>query len=287
MSLVGIMQGRLLPPFKGRFQAFPAEGWQLEFSLARQAGLYCIEWIFEEPGQEQNPISTDGGIAEMEKLSSEHGVLVRSVCADYYMTQRLISSQGDLHKKTVSHFLWLAERIKKLGVRYVVLPFVDSSSLASEAERDGLVIFLGKILPSLEGLDLEVHLETDFPPKIFSEVMERIDHPLIRVNYDIGNSAALGFDPAEELKLLGPRLGSVHVKDRVLGGATVPLGTGNADFATCFRLISESGFDRWFILQAAREDGLDEAELAAQNRHFVENTIQSVSKGSSPTAKGI
>ena len=276
MNPVGIMQGRLLPPYKDRFQAFPVEGWQLEFALASQAGLHCIEWIFEEPGQEQNPVSTDSGIAEMERLSSEHGVLVRSVCADYYMTQRLISPEGGLHEKTMDHFMWLAERIKKLGVCYVVLPFVDSSSLASEAERDGLLHFLEKVIPTLERIDLEVHLETDFPPKIFNRIISKVDHPLVRVNFDIGNSASLGFDPSEELSLLAPRLGSVHVKDRVLGGSTVPLGSGGADFPTCFKLILESGFDRWFILQAARSEEVSEVELAGQNRSFVENHIKSL-----------
>jgi L-ribulose-5-phosphate 3-epimerase len=276
MNPIGIMQGRLLPPFKGRFQSFPVENWQLEFALARQAGLYCIEWIFEEPGQEQNPVSTDSGIAEMNRLSMENGVLIRSVCADYYMTQRLISAEGSLHEKTVDHFLWLAGRIKKLGVCYVVLPFVDSSSLSSEVERGGLLLFLEKVIPTLECLDLELHLETDFPPKIFNEVISKVDHPLVRVNFDIGNSASLGFDPSEELKLLAPRLGSVHVKDRMLGGSTVPLGSGDADFSTCFKLILESGFDRWFILQAARSDDISEMELARQNRCFVENCIQSL-----------
>ena len=285
MNHVGIMQGRLLPPFKGRFQTFPAEGWQLEFPLARQAGLHCIEWIFEEPGQEQNPLATDSGITEMKKLSLEHGVLVRSVCADYYMTQRLISSDGDLNEKVVDHFLCLAEQIKKLDVCYAVLPFVDSSSLTSKAERNGLLVFLEKIIPTLERINLEVHLETDFPPKVFSEIINRVNHPLVRVNFDIGNSASLGFDPSEELELLAPRLGSVHVKDRMLGGSTVPLGTGNADFLTCFKLILESGFDRWFILQATRSDDISEVQLAEQNRRFVENCIQSLALPEEPSSK--
>ncbi|TAN50397.1 MAG: sugar phosphate isomerase/epimerase, partial [Rhodospirillales bacterium] len=36
---VGVMQGRLLLPFEGRFQAFPAKGWQEEFALAARAGI--------------------------------------------------------------------------------------------------------------------------------------------------------------------------------------------------------------------------------------------------------
>jgi L-ribulose-5-phosphate 3-epimerase len=276
MNSVGIMQGRLLPPINGVYQAFPVGSWQLEFPLARDAGLDFIEWVFDEPGQEQNPFSTDSGIAEIEKLSSEHGVLIRSVCANYYMTQRLISPEGDLQVKTLDHFWWFAERTKKLGARYVVLPILETSSLSSEAGRNGLLIFLEKIIPRLESLNLGVHLETDFPPKIFNAIMNRIDHPLIRVHFDIGNSASMGFDPSEELKLLTPKLGSVHVKDKMLGGSTVPLGTGNADFPTCFKLILQSGYDREFILEAARSEDGAEVENARRNRCFVENCIQSL-----------
>ena len=44
---IGIMQGRLVPPVKGRIQAFPSERWRDEFALAQQAGLQAIEWIYD------------------------------------------------------------------------------------------------------------------------------------------------------------------------------------------------------------------------------------------------
>ena len=276
MNPIGIMQGRLLSPIDERIQGFPVTDWQLEFSLARQAGLYCIEWIFEEPGQEQNPITSDLGIKEIEKLSKEHNIQVLSVCADYYMTQRIILPDGQINKKIANHFRWFIEQAKKLNIKYVVLPFVDSSSLSSPVEQKGLLVFLEESLSFLEEVNIEVHLETDFSPKVFKSILHRLDHPLVCVNYDIGNSASLGYNPEEELSMIAPRLGSVHVKDRILGGSTVPLGQGNADFQTCFKLILESGFDRWFILQAARQTNLNEIDLAIHNRCFIKNYIQSI-----------
>ena len=113
---VGIMQGRLLPPMDGRVQGFPVANWRLEFQRARQAGLYCIEWIFEEAGQEINPLASDAGIAEIKRLSKENSVQVLSVCADYYMTQRLILSDGRINANTAYHFRWLVKQIKKLRI---------------------------------------------------------------------------------------------------------------------------------------------------------------------------
>ena len=45
---IGIMQGRLLPTLKGRYQGFPGLGGEKEFALAESAKLSCIEWVYDE-----------------------------------------------------------------------------------------------------------------------------------------------------------------------------------------------------------------------------------------------
>jgi hexulose-6-phosphate isomerase len=56
----------------------------------------------------------------------------------------------------------------------------------------------------------------------------------------------------------------VHVKDRVFGGTTVPLGTGNADFPTVFRLIREADYSGYLIMQTARAKDDDHAGALRQ-----------------------
>ena len=41
------------------------------------------------------------------------------------------------------------------------------------------------------------------------------------VNYDTGNSAALGYDPDEEFKSYGHKITDLHIKDRLLGTGPV------------------------------------------------------------------
>ncbi len=270
MAEIGIMQGRLSPPIDGRIQGFPADSWKDEFASAREAGLSSIEWIFEKPNERRNPFGDDAGAAEVKRLSLETGVKVQSVCADYYMEERLISADGSPAPGPVDHLRWLIGRAGKLSIRYIVLPFVDQSSLKTTGQSEGLVSLLSDLAPEAEDAEVELHLETDLPPEPFRSVLDKIAHPFVRANYDIGNSAALGHDPEEELGLLAPYLGSVHVKDRALGETTVPLGTGNANFPVCFRMIDEAGFKRPFILQAARGEEGEEVSLAISNRQFIE-----------------
>ncbi len=269
---VGIMQGRLLPPFEGRFQTFPAAAWRDEFHGASAAGLASIEWIYEVPHEADNPLGSDEGLAEMRSLMAQTGVQIRSICADYYMQSPLVRD-GQAQQARVDHLKWLLGQAAALQLWYVILPFVDASSLKTAADTAALRAILAEVLPLAQNLGVEIHLETDLPPQEFARLLQEIGHPFLKANYDIGNSASLGFDPEEELTLLRPWLGSVHVKDRVLKGATVALGTGNADFPTCFRLIKAAGYARPFILQAARGQDGDEVTWAGHNREFVERQL--------------
>lgn len=263
------MQGRLLPARDGRIQAFPAGRWREEFPLARVAGLHCIEWIFDDGTDAMNPVGQDRGIDDIRAESLRHGVSVESICADYYMSERLIDQAGQVRVASADHLRWLLARAARVGCRYIVLPFVDSSSLRSDAERRALPRLLASLAGDAERAHVELHIESDLPPNLLAEVLAEVGHRWIRANYDIGNSASLGRDPAHEINLLGSMIGSVHVKDRMLGGGTVPFGTGAADFETCFQLLRQIGYDGPYILQAARQPGIDEVALAAQNRRFV------------------
>jgi len=75
---------------------------------------------------------------------------------------------------------------------------------------------------------------------------------LFGINYDIGNSAAAGFNPIEEIDSYGDRIWNVHVKDRLLNGTTVELGSGNADFIRVFRALAGCEYKGNYILQTAR-----------------------------------
>ena len=273
---IGIMQGRLSPPVAGKIQAFPTKTWTDEFRLAREVGLDCIEWVYEKETENTNPLKDNVGIARVDELAAKSGVAVWSVCADFYMRERLVTVHGVPDRKNIEHLKSLIERCSRLGVRYIVLPFVDSSSLRSTAEVSGLIKMLESTLPTSEKYGVELHLETDLQPDELKKIFERIRSPKLKANYDIGNSASLGRDPSEELTSVGPWLGSVHVKDRLLGGGTVALGSGQADFPSCFHFIKSAGFKGPFVLQAARDESISEVELARKNKQFIEKHLETL-----------
>jgi len=263
------MQGRLVPPVEGRFQSFPGENWDVEFPRAADAGIECIEWIYDEYGADINPLATDEGLREMQAQAARSGVEVRSVCADYFMDRPLLRVGPEEQQERLETLLWLLERCRKADITRVVLPFVDASRIDGEEDLEVVVASLTAALPVAERAGVELHLETSLPPRRFAQVLDRLPHPLVCVNYDSGNSAALGYDPFEEFEAYGDRIGSVHIKDRVRGGGTVPLARGDADFLALFACLAKVGYQGDFILQVARGARGDEVAWARQNRAFV------------------
>lgn len=262
---LGIMQGRLVPPESGRFQSFPRQRWREEFALAQAAGLETIEWIYDAYGEDVNPLATDAGVTEIQELSATHGVGVESVCADWFMDFPVFRADGAEASRRWERLRWLMERCAKLAINRIVVPFVDASAIQTQADREQLVAGIRTVTDLIDQLDVEIHLETSLGPAAFASLLSDIGHPRVKVNYDSGNSASLGYKPEEEFALYGNRVGSVHIKDRQLGAGTVPLGEGDADFNSLFSALRAIDYRRDFILQVARGVEREELEWAREN----------------------
>lgn len=257
------MQGRLGAPEAGRFQSFPRQGWRLEIARAAEVGLRGIEWIYDLFGEGANPLETSEGREELRGLLAQHEVAVVSICADYFMDRPMLRCSQAENAELLDRLHWLLGICPEMGVGRVVLPFVDASRIRDETERDQVVTNLRQVLPQAERYGVELHLETDLAPQAFRELLDLLDHPLVKVNYDAGNSASLGYRPADEFAAYGARVGSVHIKDRRLGATTVPLGQGDTDFPSLREQLIQYDYRGDFVLQVARGEAGDEPRWLA------------------------
>lgn len=250
---VGVMQGRLLPKYQGQYQAHPMGYWADEFSLAQQFGLDCIEFILDHPSAKHNPL-LNGCVGQIQDVVKKTGVNVKTICADYFMDMPLHSTNVSEARESMNVLRCLLASSIKLGVSDIVLPCVDQSSLNHD---DKLARFTGAIdliADELESKKINLSLETDLSPIAFDDLLNRIGSPRIKVNYDIGNSASLGYDLVEELDAYGERITDIHIKDRDRNGGPVVLGKGNADFERFFSKLDSFNYQGPFIMQAYRDD---------------------------------
>jgi hexulose-6-phosphate isomerase len=144
------MQGRLVPPEAERFQSFPRHRWRDEFAFAARANLDAIEWIYDQYGEDVNPLGTDGGTEELKLTSRQHSVAVVSVCADYFMDRPMVRASDRELQKILEKLHWLLDRCRSAGIERMVLPFVDQSRIENAGETDQVVEVLKAVLPKAE-----------------------------------------------------------------------------------------------------------------------------------------
>jgi len=250
---IGVMQGRLLPKYQGRYQAHPVDNWKPEFKLAKSKSLDCIEFILDYNDVEKNPLMNEKGITEIKKEVNDNEVKVLSVCADYFMEAPFHQDNDYEISKSQNILKRLIDSSAILGIENIIIPCVDKSSLQVQY-FEKFILNIEELINYAEKNSINICLETDLPPKEFKSLIDSFPNSNIKVNYDIGNSASLGYNIKEEFKYYGNYISDVHIKDRLLNGGSVELGTGNADFNSLLSELTKIEYSGLIILQAYRDD---------------------------------
>jgi L-ribulose-5-phosphate 3-epimerase len=255
--LLGVMQGRLLPKYQGRYQAHPVGYWQEEFPIASKLGLKCIEFILDYNDVEENPLMQEAGLDEILELSEQTGILVKTVCADYFMEAPLHSPSDIVVQQSQKVLCKLITHSARIGISDIVIPCIEQSSLVNNTHTERFVNNLQPAIELAEKFGINLSLETDLNPDSFVVLLEQFDSHRITVNYDTGNSASLGYNVEDEISVYGRLISDIHIKDRVSGGESVMLGNGNTAFDTFFSELAKINSQSVFIMQAYRdEEGL-------------------------------
>jgi L-ribulose-5-phosphate 3-epimerase len=266
---IGFMQGRLSPRIDGRIQAFPWPYWREEFPLAEAEGFARMEWTLDHDDLAANPLMTAAGRAEILALSARHNLAVSSITGDCFMQAPFWKASGATRDALVATAADVIRAAGAVGARILVVPLVDGGAVTTPGEAAALIGGVDALSGLLRETGVRIAFESDQPPAEQMGLVERFPSSVVGINFDIGNSASLGWAPDDEVPLIAPRLVNVHVKDRPLGGTTVPLGEGAADLPRVFRLLREVGYDGLLILQTARAQDENHVGAAVRYRDLV------------------
>jgi L-ribulose-5-phosphate 3-epimerase len=278
LQRIGFMQGRLSAMVDGKIQAFPWNEWIEEFSRAKSVGLGRMEWTIDQNRLRENPLTTDAGQKQIRDLSFQHGLRIASLTGDCFMQAPFWKARGDAHRALVADLDLVLKSCSAVGIEFAVIPLVDNGRVEN-AEQEGILLhILLQRAASLSEQGVKVVFESDLPPTSLAQFIAKLPREVFGINYDVGNSAALGYDCAEEMAAYAPRILNVHVKDRVRGGTTVPLGTGAAELARAIRLIERSGYSGQYILQTARAADGNHAGALARYRDMTVRWIEDAAR---------
>ena len=264
---IGFIQGRLSPITNNRIQQFPWNSWQNEFSIASKNKINLIEWTIDSFKFYLNPLINLNQREEINTIASKNNILIPSVTCDYFMENPPWKSDIGLIRKGITAIF---QGMKNIGANILVVPLVDNSSLLDASNADTVKDLFTGLIPEMSQSNIQIAFECDLNPEKLLHFISQFDKNYFGINYDIGNSASLGFDPNNEFEAYGDRIINVHVKDRKLNGPTVPLGEGDADFLEIFGSLHEVNYQGNLILQTARSKVGKDAEVLVKYKKLVE-----------------
>ena len=271
------MQGRLCEMVNGRIQAFPWREWQTEFPAAASIDLHMMEWTLDHDRLYENPLMTIEGREAIKALCHRYCMTIPSLTGDCFMQAPFWKAKDQNLLDLQADFLEICLSCVGVGIRMIVVPLVDGGRLDNIEQENILINFLLEQQSFFLENNLMVIFESDYAPAELARFIGRLPPEIFGINYDIGNSAALGFNPVEEFAAYGARVNNVHVKDRVFHGTTVPLTTGEADFDIVFCELARKNYHGNFILQTARTLSGNHAEVLCEYRDMTYNWIKQYS----------
>ncbi len=259
----GMVQGRLVQSPPGQLQWFPQEFWETEFFLAAALGIDYIELIAERSHNPDNPLWSETGLDRIRTLAERHRLSLHAFCNDFIIDHALVGDGAVLDQ-----CLRLLEQGAKLGCRKYILPLFEHSELTADNAGDYAAPLRRMADRALE-LGVVLCLETILTADQLIVLLDRLDHPAIKVVYDTGNRVAFGHDLPGDIRKLGAgRIAHVHIKDKNADNANVVLGTGLVNFQTVFQALAAIGYDGPYTFETQR--GTDPARTARYNMGLVE-----------------
>lgn len=265
------MQGRLSPSYDGRFQFFPRGEWKEEFTKAKELGFDAIDWFLDRGIEKFDPIrDVWANPVILSEIDQMRTILpINSIdCGPYLFF-------GESGQTSLADFLTLLPiLIPRLNSKIITIPLVEACVPKTEEHKHETVEALRQITDLAGSLGARVALETELPANELVSFIDSFNNPMIGVCYDTGNTTTLGFNCADEIRVLGARIFSVHLKDRKVGETqSLLLGTGEVSFDACFKALREINFTGPYTLQAWRGD--DYIQDAKDQLAFIKTKLSS------------
>jgi L-ribulose-5-phosphate 3-epimerase len=182
------------------------------------------------------------------------------------LDQNLASGTPQVRDYTVRLFEHLIGIAETIGARGVIVVTGRVNPLIAPPRPDLEAWFteaFERVLPAAERSGVQLLLE-NIPMGTFPRAdqlisfADRLDHPLVRVCYDIANGHFVGEDTSAGLRQVSPRLGIVHLSDT---GRQAwrhdPVGEGSCDFAGFGATLRDIGYGQTSMIELVCESAVE------------------------------
>jgi L-ribulose-5-phosphate 3-epimerase len=262
-------------------KALPDEmSWEERLTAAGQAGYDFMEISIDESDARLSRLDwSSSEKAALRRSIANTGVKIMSMCLSGHRKYPLGSHIPELRQQGQDILRKAIDFAGDVGLRVVQVMGYDVFYETSDEETntnfiDGLR--LGARWAGQSGVMLGLeNLDTPYVENLTTalSIIREIDSPWLRLYPDMGNLAAAGYYPPNELTLAKGQLLGVHVKDalpKIIRG--VPFEKGIVPFRETFQALVQTGF--WGLLGieiwGSMHTGEDPVASVAAARKFVE-----------------
>jgi L-ribulose-5-phosphate 3-epimerase len=232
-------------------KALPAElEWEARLEMAAKAGYDFVEVSIDESDDRLGRLEwTPVQRAALRRAIANTGVPIKTMCLSGHRRYPLGSASPETRQKALVILQRAIDFAADIGLTIVQVMgydvfyepvFSGTRTRFLDALTQG-VCWAGAagVMLALENTDLEF---LDSVEKGLC-ILDEINSPWLNLYPDMGNLAAAGYDPADELRMAAGSLVAIHVKDTLPGVVRgVPYGDGLVRFPEVFQTLAEIGF---------------------------------------------
>ncbi len=203
------------------------------------------------------PEYTDEALLSLKRTVDELGARITNLncftlfaVGDTYLPS-WIEPEAERREIRIRHTLDCLRVADKLDCRVISIPPGGPlGDITREAATELFLDGLKQVIPTAEELGVKLLIEPE--PDLFIEnsgefkaFMERVESPIVGLNFDIGHFYCVGEDPAEAFRDLYKWVGHVHLEDIAEDRTHEHLiaGRGAIDFYSVFKAMADLGYD--------------------------------------------
>ncbi len=134
------------------------------------------------------------------------------------------------------------------------------------------------------GVVLAIENHIDYTSAEIEQILERVDSPALKVNFDTGNTLRMMEDPVAAAQRLGPYTVATHTKDldacrhvrpeEWYFFSSVPVGTGLIDMPGVVQALKQSGYEGVLAVETDHhKDNQDEDQLVADSVAYLKQLV--------------
>ena len=200
------MQGRFSEEVAGKFQHFPIDNWEKEFSLARKLKFDCVEWIVSDYS---NPIFSNIFRKLIKNTLKKNKLKISSISLDMIM-------DNPLHKLSINEVSWIVSKlkiiVKELGIKRISVPIEERARYNNKYEKMLALNNLKAMYVSLNKY-CNICIETDISPIALIDILKMKKFRKLGILLDLGNTRAHGFKIEE---YFNPRILKIMNKNNIM-----------------------------------------------------------------------